>query len=323
MATPNHSRVLGGLAAALLPFSGCGDPTETLAAQQNRLNGFDLANARVERSAILRGGPPRDGIPSIDAPRFLAPLEVDYLEGGDEVISFTHAGHTRAYPLRILVWHEIVNDELAGRPVVVTYCPLCGTGMVFDRRVGDRTLTFGVSGLLYQSDVLMYDRETESLWSQLSREAVTGEFAGTELRWLPAEQMTWAAWRTRHPEGAVLSTETGFQRNYKRLPYAGYEASPELIFPVPEHRVELPRKEWVLGITIAGAPHAYPLKDLPDRQIVEDQVNGRRLELFHDRSARHVRVTDAITNELIPSVRVYWFAWQAFYPRTTLWSPDP
>ena len=322
MLTPHVLRSFGGLASALLVLGGCGRPPETAAAPE-LLNGFNLTNARVERAAILRGGPPRDGIPAIHEPRFVDAANVDYLEAADEVLSFTHGGHTRAYPLRILVWHEIVNDELAGRPIAVTYCPLCGTAMVFDRRVGDRVLTFGVSGLLYQSDVLMYDRETESLWSQLGREAVTGEFAGTELRWLAAEQMTWTAWRAKYPEGVVLSTETGFVRNYQQLPYAGYETSPELIFPVPERRPELPRKAWVLGVVIAGHARAYPLQDLPAGQTVADTVNGRPLQLLHDPAARQVRVTDADRGELIPSVRAYWFAWQAFYPDTTLWSANP
>ena len=162
-------------------------------AQSQSLNGFDLSNASIPRDDIFRGGPPRDGIPSIDDPRFVASSSVDYLDDGDIVIGFAQGGTARAYPTRILVWHEIVNDEVDGEPIAVTYCPLCGTAMVFRRSVGGRQRTFGVSGLLYQSDVLMYDRESESLWSQLAMRAVAGPAEGTELEWLPSEHMTWKA----------------------------------------------------------------------------------------------------------------------------------
>jgi hypothetical protein len=158
-----------------------------------RFNGFIVSNATIQLDDILSGGPPRDGIPAIDNPRFITPSEADFMQGDDEVVSVTFGNETRAYPLRILVWHEIVNDEIAGQPIVVTYCPLCGTAMVFSRRVGARTLDVGVSGLIYQSDVLIYDRQTESLWSQLRMEAVSGSLVESPLTWLPSEQQTWAA----------------------------------------------------------------------------------------------------------------------------------
>ena len=138
------------LAACVLAGNEAGEPAS--------LNGFALTNPQVPIAEIRSGGPPRDGIPAIDQPVFVAGNSARFLRDDDLVVSFSEGGETRAYPLRILVWHEIVNDTVGGRPVAVTYCPLCGTAMVFDRRVGDRTLSFGVSGLLYQSDVLMYDR---------------------------------------------------------------------------------------------------------------------------------------------------------------------
>ncbi|MFN2477418.1 MAG: DUF3179 domain-containing protein, partial [Chthoniobacterales bacterium] len=183
-------------------------------------NGFDISNATVPRNEILAGGPPRDGIPSIDQPRFIIPGAADYLHEDDLVVSVQLEGTTRAYPLRILVWHEIVNDVIGTRPIAVTYCPLCGTAMVFDRKINGRTHTFGVSGLLYQSDVLMYDRETESLWSQLAMKAISGSRAGTELRLLAADQQTWRAWRGKHPNGEVLSSQTGYSRDYGQNAYS-------------------------------------------------------------------------------------------------------
>lgn len=143
--------------------------------------GFQLDNAVIDVEQIRRGGPMPDGIPSIDKPRFTAARRVNYLQDSDMVIGYTANNVTRAYPLRILIWHEIVNDTVGGRPVAIVYCPLCGTAMVFDRTYGKETLTFGVSGLLYQSDVLMFDRETKSLWSQLGIHSVAGDYAGTEL----------------------------------------------------------------------------------------------------------------------------------------------
>ncbi len=170
--------------------------------------GFDVSNRSVPRHEMRSGGPGRDGIPSIDAPRFVSVSEADYMQDEDLVLSVTRGGETRVYPFRILVWHEIVNDRIGDEAFMVTYCPLCETAMVFDRTVDRKLLEFGVSGLLYQSDVLMYDRETESLWSQLGMEAVSGPMRGRTLTWLPAQQMTWARWKTEYPEGRVLSMQT-------------------------------------------------------------------------------------------------------------------
>lgn len=196
-------------------------------------NGFDVSNATIPKSEILRGGPPRDGIPAIDEPKFLPVSKAHFLRDEDPVIGLVEKGEARAYPLRILVWHEIVNDTVGGRPITVVYCPLCGTGMVFDRRYAGEELTFGVSGLLYNSDVLMYDRQTESLWSQLKMEAVAGPQVGQKMHWLASEQMTWSAWKKRYPDSKVLSTETGYKKNYNSPPYAGYEQTESTLFPVP------------------------------------------------------------------------------------------
>lgn len=182
-------------------------------ASARQLNGFDVSNATIPVEEIRSGGPPRDGIPSIDHPKIEPAPEVNFLRDDDIVIGVEHKGEARAYPLRILVWHEIVNDVIADKPVTVTYCPLCGTAMVFDATVDGRQRSFGVSGLLFNSDVLMYDRETNSLWSQLGMRAVSGPAVGKTLTWLPSERLTWKAWRTAHPNGEVLSPDTGHRRN--------------------------------------------------------------------------------------------------------------
>ncbi len=287
-------------------------------------NGFDVSNATIPIGEIRSGGPPRDGIPSIDEPRFLPASEVDYLRDADEVVGFIEQGKARAYPLRILVWHEIVNDTVGGRPIAVTYCPLCGTCMVFDRRYAGKELTFGVSGLLYNSDVLMYDRQTESLWSQLEMAAVSGPQVGEKMLWLPSEQMTWAAWKQRYPGSEVLSTATGHGRTYDRMPYAGYEQMERTMFPVPKHRDELRNKEWVIGVVVDGLPKAYPIAELEKLgdASLDDVVGQSALKISYDAAARRAEVKDGTSGNMVPNVRVYWFAWQAFYPGTELYSHD-
>lgn len=292
--------------------------TSPLSAQSR--NGFDLSNTTIPSAEILRGGPPRDGIPAIDHPIFVAPPMVDYLRDDDLVISFVRGGVARAYPLRILVWHEIVNDVINGERVVVTYCPLCGTAMVFSAEAGGEQRRFGVSGLLYQSDVLMYDRETESLWSQLAMRAVSGPAAGTQLTWLPSDHLTWKAWRETYPTGEVLSPDTGYKRNYSETAYASYFSSGSTLFPVPQTRAELPNKEWVLGVLIDGHAKAYAVNELPDGQPVRDLVNGTYLTILWNSAARRPSVRND-EGTLLPSVMAFWFAWQAFYPETELWKP--
>lgn len=242
-------------------------------------------------------------------------------QSDDLVVSVTIGDRTRADPLRILVRHEIVNDQLAGQPIAVTYCPLCGTAMVFNRQVGKHTLAFGVSGLLHNSDVLMYDRQTDSLWSQLAMKAVSGPQANTELEWLTSEHLTWAAWKAKYPQGEVLSTQTGVQRNYSVSAYANYEQSPDTMFPVPTYRAELPKKDWVVGVIVDGVAHAYPLKSLPPGQTVRDEINSATLEITFHPATQLAEVRRLESGEVLPSVKVYWFAWQAFYPETALWKP--
>jgi hypothetical protein len=291
-------------------------------------NGFDVGNATIPLREIRGGGPPRDGIPAIDDPRFLEPSRVDFLAPEDELLSVTHAGITRAYPLRILVWHEVVNDTLGELPVAVTYCPLCHTAMVFKRTVDGKPTTFGVSGLLYQSDVLMYDRATESLWSQLRMQAVAGPRVGDKLEWLPSAQMTWQAWKQRFPQGQVLSMETGHQRPYRSEAYARYHAKPDTLFPVPRHREDLPRKALVYGVIVNNQPAALSVSQLDHAAkngpiTFARQFDDQAVQFTWDPDARHLRARSGTDEDQpIPVVKVYWFAWQAFYPRTELLEPS-
>lgn len=288
-------------------------------------NNFKIDNSIIPLEEILGGGPPRDGIPAILNPKFINANADEGFIGSDTVISFTHNGETKAYPLKIIVWHEIVNDSLGGKPIAITYCPLCGTSMVFERTYGDDTFTFGVSGLLYNSDVLMYDHQTESLWSQLKMKAVAGNQVNTELTWLPSTEMSLGAWRKAYPDGHVLSKDTGFTRNYHQMGYQNYLNSPDNMFPVKFSRTELFRKEWVIGIKLDNSTKAYPLKTLREstENTIIDTLNNTPMRITSNPSGEEIRIENIRTGDTIPHVKLYWFAWQAFYPETLLYTPEP
>ncbi len=205
-----------------------GAPVTVLARE---MNGFDLKDSLIPGEQIHFGGPPKDGIPAIDHPKFTPGEFAAFLRDDDAVLGIARSGIARAYPVRILNWHEVVNDRFEDEAVVITFCPLCGTGVAFNARIEGRVLNFGVSGLLYNSDVLLYDRQTQSLWSQLLGQAISGPMKGHHLKMLPLSHTTWADWRKSHPATEVLSANTGMQRPYERDPYAGYERSEEIMFP--------------------------------------------------------------------------------------------
>ena len=293
------------------------------AAAEDRLNGFSLRPSSVATGEILRGGPPRDGIPALDQPSLSSAHEADF---GDEewVIGIEWGGEARAYPIQILVWHELVNDTIAGRPILVSYCPLCGTGMVFDRRLpssaGEAPDRFGVSGLLYRSDILMYDRASESLWSQISAVAVTGKRMGERLELLRSTQERWGDWRIAHPETRVLSRETGFERSYGHQPYGDYATTERLLFPARHDRRYHPKMR-TLGLRVAnGETRAYPAEELERQGMAVIEIfDGHEVRVSYDVERKRFGV------EAPPEVDVieaYWFAWAAFHPETTVYEAD-
>ena len=240
----------------------------------------------------------------------------------DRVVSVEIGKETRAYPLRILVWHEIVNDHIGNMDIVVTYCPLCGTAMVFNRDNKGKTRSFGVSGLLYNSDVLMYDRETESLWSQLMMQAISGPAAGEKLGWLPSQIVTWDAWKDKNPQGKILSTDTGHRRDYTRQPYAGYEKSSETYFPVKhQNTLHLHPKAWVAGALINEQPIAFHLKALPANQSIQYSVGANEVVAKYNPRTDTFTLNHAKSGAFIPVVHAYAFAWHAFYPDSIYWEP--
>ena len=300
---------LPGLLAALLVAG---------AAAAGRDNGFDLSNSILPRAEIQHGGPPRDGIPALSDPLLVSPAKAGYLGPADRVIGIELNGEARAYPVAILNWHEIVNDAIGGRRFAITYCPLCGTAVAFDARVDGEATDFGVSGLLYNSDVLLYDRTTESLWSQILGKAIAGPRAGMKLQAIAVSHTTWRDWLQSHPSTLVLSDDTGYSRDYGRDPYAGYERSRALYFAVNhEAPDDYHPKEIVVGLGIDGVYKAYPFSELErhGEARFEDTVNGRRLLIEWDAANRSVDISDSAGSPLA-AIQGYWFAWFAFHPDT-------
>ena len=236
----------------------------------------DFGKALVDLSEIASGGPPKDGIPPIDTPEFDdAGSAARWLDPREPVIVLTAGGETRAYPLQILIWHEIVNDTVGGVPVSVTFCPLCNATIVFDRRAGGRVLDFGTTGKLRKSDLVMYDRQTESWWQQFTGRAIVGEMAGTVLGRLPASIVAFEDFARAHPEAPVLSRRTGHSRAYGSNPYRGYDAVdgvPFLFFDPLDPR--LPAMERVLNVTVGSGHVLYPFSVLAAVPVVNDVANG-------------------------------------------------
>jgi len=305
------SAVTRALAVLLLTASW----NAPLAADASVQNGFVLDPSDIPVEEILPGGPPRDGIPALDHPTHVAASAEPW--GEDEmVIGVNWNGESRAYPLSILEWHELVNDTVGGRPILVSYCPLCRTAMVFDRSIGGSPRLFGVSGLLYRSDVLLYDRESESLWSQISSKAVTGSSRGQRLQLLRSKMMTWRDWLNEHPATLVLSRHTGHIRSYGTSPYGDYAVSPQLLFPAPIDDRYHP-KMITLGLRVPGvAARAYPsVEVIRAGGSVEERFEGHSVRISYDPVTRTFDVSAPASIEVIEG---FWFAWAAFHPETTV-----
>jgi Protein of unknown function (DUF3179) len=234
----------------------------------------DFSRRTVDLAEIQSGGPPKDGIPAIDRPRFVAALAARaWLRPAEPVIALRVEGEARAYPLQILMFHEIVNDTIAGRPVAVTFCPLCNAALVFDRRVGGRTLDFGTTGRLRHSDLVMYDRQTDSWWQQFTGTGIVGHYAGTRLERLPAEIVSFADLHAAHPRALVLSRDTGHARPYGHNPYAGYDdigQTPFLLSSPADPR--LPPMERVLSVSVDGKRRLYPLSLLEKHPVANHRL---------------------------------------------------
>ena len=231
----------------------------------------------VDLGQIFSGGPPPDGIPPLEDPAFEPAGEVDWLPEVEPVLALEINGDARAYPLRIMTWHELVNGTAGGVPVTVSYCPLCNSAVAYDRRVGDRILDFGTSGELLNSSLVMYDRQTESLWSHYTGTAIAGHLTGTELDLIPVQTVSFEAFLASHPNGHVLSLDTGFSRRYGQNPYQFYDSSSRpFLFngPFDERLEPLAR---VLALRAEGEGAVIPNEVLVERRIVPFTFAGRDL----------------------------------------------
>ncbi len=306
-----------GLALAILLIAAVADGA--------RKNGFDLDGALVPEREIRRGGPPRDGIPAIYRPRFLPGSQQSFLDASDRVLGLSVGGIAKAFPVAILEHHEVVNDWTQQTHMVVTYCPLCGSGMAF-RSGADGQAVFGVSGLLYNSDVLLYDHATESLWSQILGRAVTGPSRGERLKSIPVVHTTWSDWLRREPQTYVLSRDTGYRDiDYRRAPeaYRHYPRSRRIWFPVANTDDRFHPKALVLGVELGGTTKAYPFEELARTSgTVRDRVGGVPVVVRYQAADQAAWAEDE-SGGLLPAVRLYWFAWVGFYPETGVFAaPD-
>ena len=294
-------------------------PITNLALATTSKNGFDLTDALVAKDEILLGGPRRDGIPAIDKPKFVPGKQVGFLKPDDRVLGLINNKQAKAYPIAILNYHEIVNDNVGGERIAVTYCPLCGSGIAYRSNVRGTNLNFGVSGLIYNSALLLYDRQTESLWSQILAKAITGPMKGAKLEIVPLTNTTWRDWLQRYPNTLALSTKTGFTRDYNKEPYAGYEKSGRIWFPVKFRAMGYHPKERVIGVKIKGKFKAYPFTELAKSSGgVKDSIYGEKLLILFDTYNQTGAIFDEAGKEL-PSITTFWFAWYAFHDSTEVY----
>lgn len=271
---------------------------------------------------IVSGGPPKDGIPSIDDPQFESTDAArEYLHDDDAGLGLVVGDIARFYPYRILVWHEIVNDTILDTPVLVTYCPLCATGIVFERRVNGAPEEFGVSGLLWQSNLLMYNRannpEDESLWSQVLGEAVVGTHTGASLKVVPSNTVRFGEWVSAYPDTDVLARPKLSLRDYDQDPYGDYYTDNRLVFNVSFSDDRLHPKVFVLGIEVDGVQKAYVKEDLPVGTTV-DVVGDKTVTIQRTEAGEVTFMHDA---EVIPSIGAFWFSWAAVHEETLLYTP--
>jgi hypothetical protein len=343
-----------GSIANSITNTGSINPTSIAKADEEKKNNI------VPLDQIVSGGPPPDGIPSIDKPKFISIQGANkYLEDSELVLGLSINGDVRAYPLQILVWHEIVNDKVGDVPVAVTYCPLCFTNQVFNRTLDNgQILEFGTSGKLYNSNLVMYDRTAKSLWSQAMAQGIVGKLVGVKLDRIPFDIAYWKEWKQLYPESKVLSRDTGSTRPYGADPYGDYYTNGDVLFPVSNRDDRLGLKEIVIGFENNGQYKAFKLQEIENKRVINDQVNGKPIALVSlhpfmvraydpvvngkvlefSYNAKDQNFIDKQTNSLwnfegkaisgqmkgkqlirLSYDEGFWFEWVAFHPKTELY----
>lgn len=313
----------------------------------------------IPRNQVFDGGPGKDGIPALENPEMIDPSQASYLNPDDLVIGYRSGEEVRAYSHKVLDWHEIINDQVYVDALAVTYCPLTGTAIGWDRMIENTLTTFGVSGLLYNSNLIPYDRATDSNWSQMRLDCVNGTLIGKRITTFPLVETTWKTWQAMYPDTKVVSTNTGHSRNYERYPYGDYRTNHNnLIFPVGNEDDRLPNKDRVLGVIVDGKVRVYPLHDFGNEvKVVQEEFKGRSLvvvgstasnfamafdnrkeaifsplqnalpAVMEDEQGNRYEVFGEVVSgpdlgeRLLPTTSYigYWFAWAGFYPELSLY----
>jgi len=298
------------------------DKTTEIMGEKREVMVTDRIKHSIPLKNIISGGPGKDGIPSIDDPKFISVLQAnEFLKDNEAGQGLCIKNDCKFYPYQILVWHEIANDTVGGEPVLITYCPLCLTGIVFERKLEGKLVEFGTSGKLWKSNLVMYNRaediKKESLWSQILGEAVVGEFTGTKLKIIPSDIIKYGEWKKLHPDTLVLSKDTGFKRTYGYDPYGNYYTSSEVSFGADFDDKRLHPKEFILGIEIKGKYKAYQSSTLKPGQT-KDTFNGETI-FIQKKPEGEVRMLKGADRKPLPYIGAFWFSWLNAHPETELY----
>jgi hypothetical protein len=293
--------------------------------------GDDGVKYLIPPNKIRSGGPPKGGIgldkgiPALDKKniKFISVQEADnWIDDNELVLALVYGGVKRVYPLQILVWHEIANDVVAGVPIVITYCPLCGSGIAYERTIKvrgeNKVARFGTSGKLFNSNLIMYDDLTDTYWQQIDGKAIVGELTGEELVEISIDTVVWRDWKKAHPNSEILSQDTGMSRAYGKDPYGNYYENTFLIFPVENEDNRIHPKTIIFGIELNGKYKAYKEDDLKAVGVIDDNFNGVKIRVKRD-EAGIVTIENKDSKEEIVKERDMWFAWYAFHPETELY----
>ena len=273
----------------------------------------DATKKTVPLDKLMQGCPARDCIPSIDSPNYVAADKADHLIDDDLVITLAYEGEHFAFPTKILDHHEIVNDTFAGVPLAITWCPLCGSAVGIERTVGGTTTTFGVSGVLYNSDLVLYDRATETLWDQIEAQGIVGPMTGERLTLVPVSMSKWGRWRAKHPDTLVLSTDTGFEKDYTGDRFAEYRESTRLFMPVSATSERLHAKTVVYGFDLDVGEIAYT-EELLAEPFTHELAGEEAVVTISDDGT----VSMQRNGQTHYPIRLFWFAWYTFHPETEL-----
>ncbi len=285
--------------------------------------GFDEQTPiAVDRDSLIQACPSRDCIPSIDTPEFVSSDQADFVADDDLVLAVALNGVLKAYPTKILIHHEIVNDDFDGEPVAVTYCPLCGSGVAFEGKLDGEPVEFGVSGVLHESDLVLYDRNSETLWAQVTGAGMMGPKTGEQLQEVPLVMTEWRTWRQQHPDTLVLSTNTGFDKDYTVDRYADYRESDRLFLPVSASDARLHVKKVIYGVMVDEQPVAYEAEWLKSKGEYVESINDQMVEIKYNNDGS-VTAANPNTGKNYPVKRLFWFAWYTFHPHTLLRMQQP